>query len=295
LGQIGDYLQKEIANKNFDHSNLASIDFDLNVDSSWREETREKLKDYLKSFVKANRQETNLSFEQHIKVLNKYIATLLDQFFLGEVELDQRELLEIVLLHHPNKHKAAQDFRFLDLLLALWFAELISIHDLTFYQYGGKTYYRAHIEFADFDNQQQVFNTKLVEQYFEVKTQNKHLKRTEPYFDSKGQFFITTKDGMSEVVDFSKALKSRRLFQAFFELWSVDPNEDGRYTSTQIRAKYKELFSLDISHEEIGKIKANALTKIKAKELASKLVHWGYDKATETWLFSIKFLDKGQR
>lgn len=104
------------------------------------------------------------------------------------------------------------------------------------------------------------------------------------YDNRKLQFRLV--DGSIDSFDFSKAEISRKLFEAFYELWRADGS--GEYLITEVAQIYKKLHHEDLIVGRIGEIVSNIRHSIiNPKTSISKGIEWRSNGKGSRWIFKI--------
>lgn len=288
LGDVQDYLNKQYQSGKLNSGELSHIDFEISVDSQWKEKTRNSLHSYIRELI-ANPNPDNLSFDKQLHFLNTYLQQHSDEYFPTEYSLDQKSLNDLIAKHRHSS-STTQLFQFNELLLALWFSDMISILQTNVKTDSSGTYYTADIELAEMPNNSEYFYYSQLRLAFNLSLSGPKQIGV-PYLDKNDQLIVYKIDGTAISVDFSQAEKSMRILKTFFEL-SKDPNSNGLYSNKQVSDKYTELFGAPKDHLDITQDKTNAWKKIRDKEPLNTLIEWRYDKAPEKWVFKINKLEE---
>lgn len=286
LGDVQKYLDQQFTQGKLKPGELSHIDFEISVDQEWKSQTRASLYQYLRDLI-AQPEPNSISFEKQLLFLDKYLQQQKDEYFPTEYHLDQKSINALISEH---RRSSAQGFQFNEILLALWFSDMISVLQTDVKTESTGTYYTADIELAEIPSGDEYFNYSQVRLAFNLSLSGPKQIGV-PYLDKNNQLIVYKQDGTAISVDYSQADKSMRILKTFIEL-SKDPKSDGLYSNKQVIDKYTDLFGEQKNHLNLTQDRTNAWKKIRDKEPLNTLIEWRYDKAPEKWVFKISKLEE---
>lgn len=115
-------------------------------------------------------------------------------------------------------------------------------------------------------------------------SQNIKVPQERDYWYEDNQLKFRLANGGVDQFDFSKAEKSQKVFETFWDLWNG--NSAGEYTLIDVRSKYKEKFKTEAP--DIGIIVSNVRASIiNPKTMVKDRIDWRYNRKNKKWIFKI--------
>lgn len=131
-----------------------------------------------------------------------------------------------------------------------------------------------------------LINVEALRKFLKIEN---HPKDRDYWYEGE-QLKFRLAGGGTDQFDFSKAKKSRKMFETFWTLWNSDAS--GEYQVNQIITKYKELFKETLESGRIGEIVSNIRPSIiNPKPLIKDRIEWRYVHKNKTWIFKISPLN----
>lgn len=231
----------------------------------------------------------DVSFTAHLEIFREYLDKVLHVFNPKYLRISPNDLMDQLKEKYVFVSEAETEYRFMEMVMTLWMARAIDIYDLEIIYKDNKYNYTATIALKvktlTNDSIREKFKLSKSESVFVVPMDRLYI-----YENSQLIFRLT--DGSTDQFDFSRAEKSRKMFEAFWELWKSD--ESGEYTIKRICEMYKKINKEVLEQTtKIGETVTNIRTTIiEPKHRIKDNIEWHYDRKNQTWIFRIVMRNK---
>jgi hypothetical protein len=225
------------------------------------------------------------SFEKQLNIFKTYVDKISNVQNIKHFEIDIQDLYKTA---DNDKKKYSMDFY--SFMLALYYAKCINISSVTYpFKRGSTRLYKYGMSIGIVDlNGLNLITIRERLGLPEVKKSFFVLPQDQKYFydhDTKALIFQLS-GGSSDQFDFSRAKISRKVFEAFWNLWKK--NNNGEYSRDEVCAMYKKLHNEPILPARVGEIVSNIRsTIINPKILIKDKLEWGFDQDKQCWIFRI--------
>lgn len=235
-----------------------------------------------------------LDFDKHISLLKIYLRKNIQNInthdFLLVSEFLDKLLASESQYHIQNEHRLAP----VELILSLYLAKIIDLHSVR------ATIIEDYIEDMVFQlgipDLSQVDTHKVRNRLGLDSVINKIVQQLPSdrnyWYENWVLHFMSSNGDDSQVIDFSSARVSRKLFEAFWYLWENDQERIGEYSKDEVAKAYGLINNNDtIAHNRIAEIISNIRsTKIDIleKEVIAKRIVWYVDKYSQKCIFRIR-------
>jgi hypothetical protein len=247
------------------------------------------LKQYITLFVNDDLCGTgkDVSFEAHMDIFREYLNKVLKVYNPKYFLISNQELAGLLKEKYGFINETITDYKFIEMVSLLWFSEVIRIYDLTINYENNKYNYTVTVALN-----KDLLTNEYIKEKLNIHSvssfESMPMNRSFNYENSQLRFRLS--DGSTDQFDFSKAIKSRIIFETFWELWKKD--NSGEYSIKQVAESYKLVTSnIKVDSDllsRIGEIVSNVRsTIIEPKDKIKDNIEWHFERKRGIWIFRI--------
>ncbi|MFZ5534606.1 MAG: hypothetical protein ACOY3M_00400 [Patescibacteria group bacterium] len=227
----------------------------------------------------------DINFNTHLDIFREYMDKVLRIYNPKYLLISPKDLMGLLKEKYSFVNEEYTDYKFMEMVMTLWIARVIDVYDLEIEYKDNKYNYSVTIALKETNS---LSNETIRERFKLSSTRSLFVTPTDrSYTYENSQLIFRLTDGSTDQFDFSRADKSRKMFEAFWDLWKKD--NTGRYTIKQICESYKLVNKEEIEVvTKIGETVTNIRsTIIEPKHRIKDNVEWQFDRKKNLWIFRI--------
>jgi len=286
-GMFSEYLQ---SNKDVKTENIDKLPLTITLENSIDQTTKLQkiLEQYIRFFADNELFGTgkDVSFEAHIDIFKEYLNKVLKVYNPKYLQISNNDLAELLKEKHSFINETNTDYKFIEMVAMLWLAGIIDIYYLEVEYKNDKYNYNVTLALKN----SELISSDYIREQLHVGLSKKSmvvLPIDRTYVYENAQLMFRLSDGSTDQLDFSRAEKSRMMFEAFWDLWKKDTS--GEYTVTQICQSYKRVNKEELEMvTKIGETVTNIRSTIlEPKHRIKDNIEWRFDRKRGVWIFRI--------
>ena len=286
-GSFSEYLQS-FKDMNLVDLNKLPLTITLENSIDQTKKLQKILKQYIELFAEDELFGTgkDVSFEAHINIFREYLDKVLKVYNPKYLQISNNDLTELLKEKHSFINETNTDYKFIEMVAMLWFADIIDIYYLEIGYQNNKYNYNVTLALKNSN----LISSDYIKERLHMApsaTSVVILPIDRSYMYENAQLMFRLSDGSTDQLDFSRADKSRMMFEAFWDLWKKD--NSGEYTIKQICDSYKRVNKEDLEMvTKIGETVTNIRSTIlEPKHRIKDNIEWRFDRKRGVWIFRI--------
>jgi len=227
----------------------------------------------------------DINFNTHLDIFREYMDKVLRIYNPKYVLISPKDLTGLLKEKYSFVNEEFTDYKFMEMVMTLWIARIIDVYDLEIEYKDNKYNYSVTVGLKETNS---LSNETIRERFKLANTRSIFVMPTDrSYTYENSQLIFRLTDGSTDQFDFSRAEKSRKMFEAFYDLWKKD--NSGEYSIEQICRSYKQINKEPLEQTtKIGETVTNIRTTIiEPKHRIKDNVEWRFERKLGTWIFKI--------